>query len=289
MDGRDVYEFAFFTEFGYDADPINALGGIRFTENELFGSNFSARGTLVYKLDPTNSIKFIISQAYRSPSLFEFYFETTARTVQGNTELDPETAVSYEVAYVSAFENLFFQVLAYYAEYEDKIFRRSTTLADGSSTNKYFNGDSFDAFGGEIEARYLNPELVDLFINYSIVEGGDGDEFEGNDNYNFKYVPQSTLAVGLSKEMSGVFTSLVMNYQTDAEGPVGDVDDGFVFDAQIGYNQKLDSGARVRHAIIATNLFDEELEVAEYVRRGSINDLPSGFGRRVIYQASFTF
>src|SRR5204862_6861024 len=98
--------------------------------NDLFGSNVSSRGTLVYRIDDTHSVKLIAGQSYRAPSFFELYFQTPANTVYGNPALEPETSDSVELAYVTTMRRVFLQALLYHAGYDGKIFRQRRLPAD---------------------------------------------------------------------------------------------------------------------------------------------------------------
>lgn len=287
LDGVSVYESAVFADVTYDASPVTLTLGTRFTDNELFGSDLSSRGAIVYQIDNTNSLKLMVGQAFRSPSLFELYVDNAVLT--GNQDLDPETSLAYELAYVTSVGKMFMQVLGYYAEYDDKIQRNTEINPDGSTFVQYRNGDEFSAIGAELELRYIDPEFADIFLNYQVVDGDDGDKVTGTDNYNFKYVPENTLALGVSKRFGRMFSSLVVNYQDEAEGPNEKVDDAWTFDAQIGYNHKTELGLIVRHAIVGSNIFDEEVSFAEYNRLGTLNEVSNGYGRRVLYTASVKF
>jgi len=44
----------------------------------------------------------------------------------------------------------------------------------------------------------------------------------------------------------------------------------------------------LRHIISAKNLGDDEVEIPEYVRR-RINEVPSGYGRRISYTLQVSF
>jgi outer membrane receptor protein involved in Fe transport len=230
----------------------------------------------------------MVGQAFRSPSLFESFVDSGA-VLQGSKDLDPETSLAYELAYVGAFGNMFVQALGYYAEYDNKVFRETRVQPDGTSAPTYVNGDEFSAVGGEFELRYVAPEIADFFLNYQFVDGDDGDEVPGTDNYNFKYVPENTLALGVAKGFGAVSASVVANFQGEAKGPNETVDDAWTFDLQLAYNQATSGGHKVRHAVVASNVFDEEVGFAEYNRLGAVNDISNGYGRRVLYTVAVAF
>src|SRR5512133_1886641 len=227
MSGRHVHESSLFAQAAYSPGRLRLLGGTRYTNNEIFGSNLSSRGSAIFTVNPANSVKAIVGQSYRAPSLFEFYFQTPTNTTYGNLELEPETSTSYELAYLTRHGNFFAQVLGYHAVYDDKIFR--TRRFPNSATDKstiYVNGASFDASGLEVEARYELPSSANLFLNYYYVNGSSGDRVAAEDHYNFKYIPKNTAALGLAKNIDRWLVSAVVNYTGATRGALAPVPSG---------------------------------------------------------------
>lgn len=282
MADRHLTEYSVFGQGSYQQGAFSLLAGTRYTHNELFGSNVSSRGTLVYKFNPASSLKAIIGQSYRAPSFFELYFQTPTNTVYGNTNLKPETSTSFELAYLRRMGNWFGQVLAYHAIYEDKIFRTRRLPNDATDRSlAYVNGSQFEANGAEIELKYKLPRSLDLFANYTLMQGNRGDEIAGNGHYNFKYVPRHTLTVGTAKTYRDFLASGLVNYQGRTQGPKARIDAEATLDLTLGYVQRL-AGVTLRHLVTAHNLTDNRVVMPEYVRR-NLNEIPSGTGRRVLY------
>lgn len=283
MNDREVSEYSVFGQASYDYWRLSFLAGGRFTHNELFGDNVSARGTIVFSLDDRNSIKFIWGQSYRAPSLFELYFQTPTNTVLGNTALEPEKSNSFEIAYLTSFDNFFIQVLGHHSIYDNKIFRvRKNPLNPADLSTIYVNGSSFKANGVEVEIQYSNAELFDCFLNYSYVSGDNGDEFQKDGHYNFKYVPKHTLSAGISKEISDFSGTAVVNYISEAQGPKEQIDASVTLDFSLDYFHFM-GGQKFTHIIGVKNAFDTEVLFPEFVRR-NLNAVPSGYGREFYYQ-----
>jgi outer membrane receptor protein involved in Fe transport len=284
MKGRDVSEGSLYAQALYERERLTLLVGSRFTKNGMFGSNIASRGTLVYKITPTNSVKFIAGQSYRAPSLFELYFETPTQTVFGNEDLEPERSTSVELAYLTSIRSWFLQALVYYADYDNKIFRVTDPELDAK---KYINGGGFTARGLECELRYRTPAAADMFLNMSYVCGSRGDEYEGNDHYNFKYVSELTASSGVARRWGRFHASALVNYRSAAEGPAGDVGAAFSLDLNTGFTHR--SGPReLQHVLSLKNVTGEDNAYPEYVRR-NLNEIPEGFGRMVLYTMRFTF
>jgi outer membrane receptor protein involved in Fe transport len=259
------------------------LLGTRLTHNDLFGTNLSSRGTLVYTLNERNSLKFILGQSYRVPSFFELYLLPSGPTVYGNNRLEPETSDSIELAYVTSFKQLFAQALVYHARYDKKIFRNRRfpdNPADRSLV--YLNGDPVSANGLEVELRYRTPRAFDAFLNYNYIDGDRGDAVADEpDHYNFKYVPRNSLSLGLARSFGPVAASAVLNGQQSVDGPKARVDAWQSLDLNLSYAHDLGS-LSLRHTFSAKNVTDDAQPIPEFVRR-VINEIPSGSGRRFIY------
>lgn len=286
MANRAVKEYSLFAQANFAVGNFNLLAGTRYSNNELFGNNLSSRATAVYSFDDKNSLKLIWGQSYRAPSLFELYFATSTKTVFGNTALEPEKSNSFEIAYLTSFNRFFIQALLYHATYENKIFR--VRRVPGSATDKstiYVNGSDFKADGLELEVKYQNENLVDFFVNYSYTKGNNGDEINGDGHYNFKYIPQHILSSGLFRKMNSFSISAGINYISEADGPKNEIGSSVTADLNFGYNHNAGKIA-VSHNLSAKNIFDKTVLFAEFSRR-TLNSVPSGYGRRIVYTVQF--
>ena len=79
-------------------EQLNLTGGIRFDSYEEIGSKATFRGALVYTPSENSTLKLMFGQAYRAPSLYEYYGETIATGAIGNPELGPETVDTFELS-----------------------------------------------------------------------------------------------------------------------------------------------------------------------------------------------
>ncbi len=284
MHDRSVYEYSAFAQGNARLDPVQLVLGVRWTNNELFASNLAFRGSAVASLASHSTVKLVAGQSFRAPTLFELYFETPQATTFGNVDLDPETSNSVELAYIFSAAGFFVQALGYWAQYDNKIFRVRRLPNDPTDTSTiYVNGGRFSAIGAELEARYHNPRWVDAFVTYYYVHGDNGDEYQDDGHYNFKYVPEHTASLGLSKSLHGFFLSAVGHLVTERHGRLRPLGEQVVLDASLGYER----GA-MRHSLSAKNILDENVRVPEYVR-DRLNAYPLAFGRRVFYRFELAF
>jgi outer membrane receptor protein involved in Fe transport len=291
MKGREVDEYSGFVQLGYTVPRFRVVVGARYTDNELFGNDLSTRATLVFKAGSKSSVKLNAGQSYRVPSLFELYFQTPTNTVWGNTALEPEKNDTIELAYLGSFGNLFIETLVYHAEYKDRIFRTRrypNFIGDPNDTSTiYVNGDDFSADGVELSLRYQQAEGVNAFLNYTYTDGDDGDLIEGTDHYNFKYIPEHAVAGGIALKVKRFLVSGVATYQSEVGAPLEDIGGQTTFDLTLGFRHRT-GAVLLRHYLSCKNIADDEVLIPEYVRL-QINDVPSGYGRRISYNLQLEF
>lgn len=275
-------------------DKWRILLGSRVTENEIFGSNVSSRGTIIWSINTENAIKLIAGQSFRTPSFFELYFTPAdARMGAGYENLAPETADTFELAYQYAKNNFYIQTLLYHSIYQDKIQRinRDLIYPDGTvvkGANIYTNGGEFTANGLEVEFKYTNPNIVNLFLNLDYIYGSDGDLIPGTDHYNFKYIPKFTASAGVHKKLGNFGISLLGNYIGSTSGPEEKIDDSFIFDFNLAYQHKY-RNLQLKHVMSIHNVSDTLVTVPEYVRRKGVNELPLEYERSIFYSLVANF
>ncbi|MEK7435039.1 MAG: TonB-dependent receptor [Cyanobacteriota bacterium] len=298
MNDKNTNEYSLFGQGKYSVGPFKLIGtelpltlllGTRYTQNELFGNNISSRGTLVYPLSDKNSLKFIFGQSYRTPSLFELYFETPEKTVFGNKNLKPETSNSYELSYLTSFDKFFIQTLVYHADYQNAISRTKRLKDDAKDTSTmYTNNLPFSANGLEVEIKYQNPEILNAFVNYNFIKGTNPEKITA---FDFKYVPEHTIALGLSKKIYDFSASSVLNLYSQTTGPVGTngtiIPMQYTIDLNLGYDQAL-FGRNIRHNFSVKDILDGRMLQPEFVRK-KINEVPLGVGRRFSYSLQVDF
>ncbi|HHB93349.1 MAG TPA: TonB-dependent receptor [Thioploca sp.] len=295
LSDRSVYEYSGYAQI--DWKPLakwRILIGSRLTKSETFGENISSRGTIVYSIDAKNTIKFIAGQSFRTPSLFELYFITPTKSVFGTESLEPETADTFEIGYQHINGYFYIQTLAYYSIYKNKIHRikDDVILDDGAvakNVSVYTNGQEFSAKGVELELKYLNPKVANIFLNFAYISGDDGDKLSGTEHYNFKYVPDYTASIGVYKSFQDVDISMIGNYSSTANSHQESVDSYFNLSFNFAYQHKYKSW-QLKHVLSIQNLTDTKVSIPEYVRRGELNELPLvGSERGVFYSLNVGF
>ncbi len=178
--------------------------------------------------------------------MLEIY--TNSPRLIGNIDLNPEKSNSFEVAYMNMFGNIFFQLIAYTAVYENKIGR----IKNSEGILTYENGSKFSANGIEVEFKYENPDLINGLLNYNYIIGDENDD-TGDGHYNFKYIPQHNLTLGVAKNMGPLTVSTLFNYRSETEGGTEKLDSQNSMDFNVRYSHQL-SSIHIQHALSVKNL-----------------------------------
>lgn len=98
IDTGKVDEQALLTQFDYTADEWRLVAGLRYVDNEFSGDHLSPRLSYIYKLSETDSIKFLFSEGFNSPT----FRQITARNSLGvpqNVDVEAEIIETIELAY----------------------------------------------------------------------------------------------------------------------------------------------------------------------------------------------
>ncbi len=282
---RNITEISSFAQLHLKTKKVNVLGGIRFTNNSFSGNNFSGRISAIAALSEYNSVKLILGQSFRAPTMLELYFDHP--TVIGNINLKPEKANSIELAYVYGKGNLFVQVLGYYHKL-DHLIHRYTPPAGPPS--EYHNLSTFEGFGFEFEAKYQNTKLFNAFFNYNFMEG-----LGQKAKTNYQHVPDHTFKAGVNKAFGRFFVSANGYAVSSVLGNPKlnqPIKGQFMLDTHIGFKHELESKkVFFRHTLSAKNITNSQMLIPEYIRQtDNINSqATTGFGRRFIYTLTLSF
>lgn len=93
LDGESQRTWAVFGEIFQRLGPLSLDLGLRFDDNDVFGSQTSPRLGAVWAISNRLRVRGSYGRAFRAPSIGELFFPVT-----GNPELEPETSNSLELA-----------------------------------------------------------------------------------------------------------------------------------------------------------------------------------------------
>ena len=165
---QDLYDVFAEDEFTI-SDRLRIIAGLRYDRHPLVNSQFSPRGTILYKPAEDQTLRLSISQAHRNPALLESFIDISAPGVllSGNPELKPEKVTAYEAGYRWAMtERVTLGGDLFYNEYSELIVG-SQTFVPPNTVISFMNGEDAWGVGGELDLSVLLTDRLTLFTNYS--------------------------------------------------------------------------------------------------------------------------
>lgn len=167
------YDMALFGEHEwFISEPFALTTGLRYVDDENYGSEFVPRLYGVYGFTPQFTLKGGVSAGYRTPDLKEgdsAWLEggggpslPGGRDV-GNSELKPEESLAYEIgAYWTGFNGVNASLTAYHTDYDNKIEKpiicdRTPDGNGGFLYNCPFQGELYQAL-----YQYMNVDEAEL-------------------------------------------------------------------------------------------------------------------------------
>jgi iron complex outermembrane receptor protein len=234
-------------------DKFSASAGALCNYSNDFGTNFYFGGDMGYAFTSAWKVFASANQSLRLPTFTDLYY--VAATQQGNTDLKPEKAMTYELG-LKYHQNRFNGGLsAYYRLGKDVIDWVKYT----SSDVKYVavNHAEVDALGGESFIEYLPKQFVQrVKLSYSYLHLD-----KQSDGYDSKYALdylKHKLSLDVDHDLyKGFSASWRFNYSdragnyTDANNALADYKPFFLTDLRLQWTNK-----KITIFGEATNLFD---------------------------------
>jgi outer membrane cobalamin receptor len=275
----DVLEWSAYGQLHWTIGDLAVLLGTRYTDNDLFGDNVSSRVSAMYALGDRRSIKAMWGQSFRVPTMFELYFDHP--TVIGNPALQPETSTCWELAYLAGSGRVFYQVLGFYADYEDLITR---VTPPGGPPSAYVNGAAFAGRGIELELRYQGAGTA-AFANWTLLDGV-GDTADPN----YRYVADHTVQAGVDQRIGAFSVGLLGKAVSAVDGHLERIPAQYLLDFNLGLRHEMGQ-VEVSHTLSLKNVTGSDMFIAEYIRQApNVNALATtAYGRRLIYRVRIGF
>ncbi len=179
--GSSIQLFGVYGQLQYEVDFLHGtlltVGG-RYTAAN-YGhdsySNFSPKVTLVQRLRDDLNLKLLYGRAFRSPTPKEIdqNLERSAGRGVSPEDINPELLESFELGLSFSRPTFTLEGNLYHIEIDDPI-----ELVNQNNARFLNSKDEFDAWGGELGARYhLNKNLsVDLAYSYTDTDSQDSSE-----------------------------------------------------------------------------------------------------------------
>ncbi len=212
-------------------DPLYLVLGVRWDDHSDFGSQWTPRASLTYRLLDHLRLKAGYGEGFRAPGFLELYVPTYMKrgkqVYEPNADLDPETSQSYEIGIEGEYKRFRGRVMAFETRIEDMIeavyYASSGTGKSKKDYYRYQNIGEATMSGVEVEFGLGLFKGFDLSGNlcYLETENEDtGEELEGRPDY------KGSLKLGYHHAGAGLRANIRLDYigeRYDAEEPEDDV------------------------------------------------------------------
>lgn len=140
--------------------------GIRYDKYSDFGSTTNPRLALVWQMTPDFYTKLLYGRAFRVPSFIDLYLDNTATAPLGNSNLQPETIDTLELAFdYSARKHLHLALNLFVYEWREAV--RYLPEPNNPEIFMTQNAGTQKGRGFEVETRWLVTKNFSLLANYS--------------------------------------------------------------------------------------------------------------------------
>ena len=271
-------------------DSLSIVVGGRYDYHPLFGDHTTPRTSVIYSPVKNHTFRISAATAFRSPTFFESYTETSTEvTVEtglplpfpptmiveiptvGNEDLTPEKITTYEIGYQTLLvDRVKARVDLFYNQYKDFINARAkltsvpNELYPGSPVGPYYtylNTGETEGRGGEISVEVLIAEGLTGMVNYSYQEIIDLEDDpisdEDEKDQRRKESPLNKVNAELrAKLKNGLSLNVSVNYVDEVELWVGNLklDSYTLVNVRLGY--QINDNLEI--AVAAFNLFKDE-------------------------------
>ena len=129
-------------------DTVSLNAGFRVDAQSAFDPRVSPRAALLWRAIPSGVLKVVYSEAFRSPSYYERFFDWPG-TMSPNPSLTPETVRSGDLSWEQRMGTMRALIGAFYQRFEGlSTFKETGKTADDAPINQYVNAGIIDNYGG---------------------------------------------------------------------------------------------------------------------------------------------
>lgn len=254
MAGKEIDNFLkdIFVSAEWDiTGPLSLNAGLFAEDYSTTGTHFSPRAGMIYGLAPGHSMRFTVSQAIRTPSMFEYATELGHRATTNNGagptlnsvdwigtgQTRPERITAYEIGYSGASGSSNFDIKLFQERVRDLIRLIDRPYAADNvdaEVQRYENLDAFYINGVEFELRTRLSENDSLHLGYAYADVDHTVIYLSNPKADYNYAaPQHNLSLLLmhnlnhewKASMGFYFTDKILGWEsTDIRDPVQRLD-----------------------------------------------------------------
>lgn len=257
-------------EWSVSDELVLTLSG-RFTEHSEFGSNFSPRAYAVYQANEDLTFKGGIATGFKAPAMWRSNqgFSTISCggrcVLVGNSELEPETSVSYEFATIYEFDSGFVRATLFSNTVEDLIARDTANFigetASGEPKIQHININEVRSQGLEFDAQVSVTNQLDVVFNFTHTDSEDKSDGQPllatpEQQVNLKLNWAVTDAVGLYGALNYIGEQYIEMAPTWEKTPAS----GYSL-VNVGGNYRFNETFAIRYGV--RNLFDKRLDLED--------------------------
>jgi iron complex outermembrane receptor protein len=205
-DVSDSYsELSIYAQHEYRPRPALSLtSGVRFDDYSVSPSALSPRFGVVWAPRETWRVKFMAGRAFRAPNFYELFWNGPTGVAAGQDNLDPETLVSYGLAFETRLGQRFDLHLG---AYRDRIRDLIGQVEVAPGVSQFQNVEEAETFGGELLLRGRFATGLHGYLGFSYMHAEDGSG-EHLSNY-----PTTSYKAGVSVPFAGERWWLSSNLQ----------------------------------------------------------------------------
>ncbi|WP_343502051.1 TonB-dependent receptor plug domain-containing protein [Alloyangia pacifica] len=242
------------------SEQVELVTALRHDDHSEYGGKTTGRVSLAYLPTPDLTLRASVGSGFRAPSPYELY------SPYGNSDLDPETSVSYELGVEQRFDTGFIGVTLFRTEITDLIGPDEVTYLYTQTS-----GTSWTQ-GLELTGGVDVSERISLAGSYTWTDSEDAQSRE-----RLARVPLRDLAVSLNADITSAFgAGFTVQHVSGLRDTSAALDDYTVANMNLRYALSDQAELYLR----LENLFDEDYQV---VKGYGTSDRAAYFGVRASF------
>lgn len=182
----NTYAFYLEDEMRLLNDRLLFVPSIRFDHHDSFGSEWSPRAGVTYKMSNSSRVKVNYGKAYRAPSIFELYanfdhapIPRMSVHVDGNPDLKPEKSTNFDISLEGELGKATGKLTYFHNKIENLIDTKNDYFGPGfrvgyssplASISHYVNVDQATFQGVEAETSYTFDKHWSARANYTYLD-----------------------------------------------------------------------------------------------------------------------
>ncbi|MDY6970764.1 MAG: TonB-dependent receptor [Thermodesulfobacteriota bacterium] len=260
---------------------LRLIGGLRYDHYSTFGEHFSPRVGIIGYLTRESTLKLLYGQAFRSPNVYELYYNDGNDTSKANRDLDPETLHTYELLWeleLSPVVKSSFS--AFHYEIKDLI----TQIEDpGDGLLQFQNVERVESDGVEVGLEADWPGVIKGHIRYTYQDTVDEKKNRRLSN-SPRHLVKSGVAVPIFKDKLslGVQCRFMDDRSTRSDRHA---DESIIADLNILAHDMIIEDLDISFGVF--NLFDEDY--SDPASAIHVQDTIEQNGRNYWFKASYLF